>query len=169
MQCGNNIRQLGLALHNFHSAHGRFPSGGIAHTEQLSSQCPPGYSGGSGNGGEYQGPGWSILILPYIEQTNRYDLFDFDGSFSARLTDLTTQVNEDTQWVPNPNFQCPSDPNSGPRGAKLLRRTPTCNHGEICGRVASTFSADPDDLSSCPAGTVGTQFHRPACSVVAST
>ena len=42
MQCGNNIRQLGLALHNFHSAHGRFPSGGIAHTEQLSSQCPVG-------------------------------------------------------------------------------------------------------------------------------
>ena len=55
------------------------------------------------------------------------------------------------------------------RGVKLLRRTATCNHGGICGRVVSTFSADPYDRSSRPAGTVGTQFHRPACSVVAST
>ena len=113
MQCCNKLKQIGLAFHNYHSSHRVFPPGGIAFEDrpQLTSICPPGF-GSSGDGGPLQGPGWSILILPYIEQGARHKEFDFTGTFAARLTDGCTQLNKDLQWKPNSVYQCPSDPHS---------------------------------------------------------
>lgn len=62
MTCSNNLKQMGLAIHNFESANSLTPSVG---------QCESSTSGVT-----YTVHGWSVLILPYIEQNNVYTMFD---------------------------------------------------------------------------------------------
>ncbi len=63
MKCANNLKQLGLALHNYHSAHEAFPSGGTNPTVSV----PNTYSSA-----------WSVLatLNPYLEQTAIFNLLD---------------------------------------------------------------------------------------------
>src|SRR5262249_27721369 len=56
-KCGNNVKQLGLAFHTYHSSFGSFPSG-------------------TGRPGVYWTPGWASMLLPYLEQDNIYRLLD---------------------------------------------------------------------------------------------
>lgn len=62
--CANNLKQIGLALQNFHDANKCFP--------------PSGWTmAGSGNpAGKYVG--WRAMILPYVEQTSLQKLYDFN-------------------------------------------------------------------------------------------
>jgi len=59
-QCNNNFRQVGLALHNYHSSHGTFPPATIYFQSPF-----------------YNGWNWTALILPYLEQQPIYELWDF--------------------------------------------------------------------------------------------
>src|SRR5438045_8783269 len=61
LKCQNNLKQIGLAMHNFHSAMDRLPSG------YLSTKPGPGLSDDNGPGW-----GWGALLLPYLEQDNLY-------------------------------------------------------------------------------------------------
>lgn len=60
-QCQNNLKQIGLACHNYHDA---FKS------------LPPGYLA-SGVSGTSPGWGWGAFLLPYIEQNGLHSTFDF--------------------------------------------------------------------------------------------
>ena len=68
VQCYNNLKQFGLALHNYHDATGGLPS---CHIET----CPPGTKAGTEGTCSYFG-GWNIDILPYIEQGNLLTLYN---------------------------------------------------------------------------------------------
>jgi len=61
--CKNNMRQIGLALHNYHSALGVFPPGVL------------GTSGGTAQNQLLHT--WETLILEYVEQTNVHQAYDF--------------------------------------------------------------------------------------------
>jgi prepilin-type N-terminal cleavage/methylation domain-containing protein len=63
MRCKNNLKQIGLALHGYHDAHGVFPPG-------YASNAPD--SDGTGPGW-----GWASFVLPNLEQDNLYRLIDF--------------------------------------------------------------------------------------------
>src|SRR4051812_22935958 len=65
MSCQNNLKQVGLSLHNFHDANGTFPKGG--------EQSPAGGYGHS----------FWMYLLPYIEQDNLFNQFDRKGQNSA--------------------------------------------------------------------------------------
>ncbi len=54
--CKNNMKQLGIALHNYHDTHGLFPSGGLSAGNQLS---------------------WCAMILPEADQAPLYKQFNF--------------------------------------------------------------------------------------------
>src|SRR6266581_1794100 len=69
MQCSNNLKQIGLALHNFHDSTGSFP---------------PGYIDGNTNANTDAtfdvGPGWgwAAFLLPYLEQNTVYQQINFN-------------------------------------------------------------------------------------------
>ncbi|QDU64465.1 Type II secretion system protein G precursor [Planctomycetes bacterium Pan216] len=100
VQCRNKLKQMGLALLNYHDAHSLFPPGSVI----SSTACDL-------STGARRGAPWSVLVLPYLDELSRYDQFDFDGSF-ASIANESTNVNEPFQIVPNAKFQCPSDSNS---------------------------------------------------------
>ena len=61
MQCANNLKQMGLAVHNYHDAYRCFPPGGITEGE-----C----------GTQRSRINWAIAILPYIEEKTLHDRYD---------------------------------------------------------------------------------------------
>ena len=91
-QCSNNLKQLGLALHNYHDTYRCFPSG----------WCNKG-------GNDINLWGWSALILPYIEQKPLHDQLDVGD---IHLEDLTTSLlNGNSVGIlsqPISSFRCPS-------------------------------------------------------------
>src|SRR5215208_6917797 len=66
MQCSNNLKQIGIALHTHNDSVGSLPPGAQA--------AVPALAPGTGN---VQGTTYLVLILPYIEQDNLYKQYDF--------------------------------------------------------------------------------------------
>ncbi|OWK45103.1 DUF1559 domain-containing protein [Fimbriiglobus ruber] len=66
LKCQNNLKQLGVAMHNYHSTNGTFPAGSVV--------CPT----STGYGHTY----W-ILLLPYLEQAALYGKLDLTGKASG--------------------------------------------------------------------------------------
>jgi prepilin-type N-terminal cleavage/methylation domain-containing protein len=61
MKCQNNLKQIGLALHNYVGTVGNFPPAFVCNPPLIpANDAPPGW-------------GWAVWILPYIEQNNLYN------------------------------------------------------------------------------------------------
>ena len=99
MQCNNNLKQFGLALHNYHSAHGRFPPGTISKDE--------------GGEGIFRKPEWPYLIvhlLPFLEQQGMLDLLDVNPPLTSPSRYNAANVwPQGIQTASVSTFQCPSD------------------------------------------------------------
>ena len=120
-ECSNKIRQLALACHNYHSAHGNFPPG-VA-TDRVVDFSTPNSLEQSLDG--HRGAPWSVTILPFIEQNNAFDNLDLSEEFSRHLRAglATDAVNYLPGRIPMESFMCPSifgelslgedDPNTG--------------------------------------------------------
>lgn len=97
-QCRNNLKQLGLALHNYHDNYGVFPFG---MTDTV-----------WGNA-EILGDGWawSTAILPMLDQANTYNQFNFSSNpYSCNPCGATTLAgNQAVIAHPIGLFTCPSD------------------------------------------------------------
>lgn len=106
LKCQNNLKQVGLALHNYESSQRRFPACGLYPQAATASDA------------------WSVHahILPYIEQANLFLQVDF--SLAANVQDPVTR-----QKIPI--FVCPSEINSKMKeatsttGANAINRWPT--------------------------------------------
>src|SRR5437870_828442 len=71
-KCVNNIRQIGIAVQNYHDARKYYP-------QYHAAVPPPGKSDNdyaTSTGYKWAGPLWSITILPYMEEQSLYDSFD---------------------------------------------------------------------------------------------
>ena len=108
MQCVNNLKQIGLAIQNFHSARSQLPDSHTWH------RVPADYADWWNQlDGKISGRGWITLTLPYLEQQARYDQMEpyFTGEFDPigngtgiDHLDLVEVVNQ-----PVAGFRCPSD------------------------------------------------------------
>ena len=98
MQCANHIKQLSLALHNYHDTHSGFPA--------LSD-----YKGTTSSGNRDWGP--IYRLMPFYEQQARYDLINTDGPGNTWTSHSSLQGNIAT-------LLCPSDGNG-----KNAAHTPT--------------------------------------------
>ncbi|QDT44860.1 Type II secretion system protein G precursor [Gimesia alba] len=93
--CKNNLKQLGLALHNYHETHRLFPPGMIYRVVTTSSP------------GGKRTP-FCVHLLPYIDQANIYNLYDHDQNWHATVHDPQPAGNG-VRLVPIPVWQCPTD------------------------------------------------------------
>jgi type II secretory pathway pseudopilin PulG len=70
--CANNLKQIGLAIHNFHDTYGGFPNRGHTWNTDISYDRT-----GNPQNFKYQQAGWGYQILPFIEQDNLYMTPDY--------------------------------------------------------------------------------------------
>ncbi|HWL10640.1 MAG TPA: DUF1559 domain-containing protein [Planctomicrobium sp.] len=95
-QCKNNLKQLGLALHNYHDTYGMFPLGA------------------TGSRNNRPQVSWHVRILPFIDQTALYNQIDMAGTTANAVEGLLPDGRR-VRAVTMPAFMCPSDPNNQPR------------------------------------------------------
>jgi len=127
-QCTNNLKQIGLALHNFHDTYGRLPA---ASHDPLFAQ--PANSGNYPNNAHRWG--FTVLILPYIEQKQMYDdLYqNYIGKVDANGTSYSPWYNfvHTQTWINT--YVCPSDARARQIMSQNGGKTPTsykCNRGD---------------------------------------
>ena len=92
-QCKNNLKQIGLAMHNYHEIYGSFPPGYIAKIPQNKTSS------------ERSLYGWGAFILPQIDQAPLFNLLGVGNTLLE--TNLTTNLA--ALQTPIPAFRCPSD------------------------------------------------------------
>jgi prepilin-type N-terminal cleavage/methylation domain-containing protein len=100
-QCQNNMKQIGLGIHNFESAYGWLPPARVDSApgfpvQEFNTPAPA-------TGNISHGPG--TILLPYLEQENVYRIYRFDRTFSDPLN--TPAVSQRLKV-----FLCPSTPSS---------------------------------------------------------
>ena len=92
-ECKNNLKQIGIALHNYHDVHNVFPPGYIA--RNVASTDPAAVEDGSGFA-------WGTMILPMMDQSPLYNQFNLNA-------DCRDAANLAAGRVFLPGFRCPSD------------------------------------------------------------
>ena len=122
MQCHNNLKQIGLALHNYNSTHLVFPpsalagsgAGGCEATELAIEDNPSDCT-------EYQS--WTALILPYLDQASFAQQYDYNSPWSSLRNRplVATRLSL---------FQCPSTPSQ-----------PTTDTHHVIGAAAGDYGA----------------------------
>jgi prepilin-type N-terminal cleavage/methylation domain-containing protein len=112
MQCGNNLKQMALACHNYHDAKKELPPGGV-HTTH--GQAP---AVGNSITGVF------IELLPYIEQQNLYSRYDKDPT----LLGCFDPVNQPVVQTFISGYICPSDPFSE---SMRLAKVPTAPNADF--------------------------------------
>ncbi|QDT63821.1 DUF1559 domain-containing protein [Calycomorphotria hydatis] len=99
-ECKNNLRQIGIALHNYHDAHRVFPAGYYTHFTS-DGTGPASASIDVDTWDAAPGWGWGTMILPFMEQANIYNSFDLNQPVWAA-------ANADAIKSYIPAFHCPS-------------------------------------------------------------
>jgi len=153
-QCKNNLKQIGLAIHNFESVYGRFPAANLMEwSTQLGNDgldpSPPGYPDYTNS------PDIGLLpqILPQIEQANLYtkmgttkgidDHYLTPSAVGSYKTPGASWFDDAPTWTlaqtKMPMFECPSDPQDG-ADFVLWHRVIACTSG-----IVSFGDDDPTD------------------------
>ncbi len=86
VQCSNNMKQIGLALHMYHDSNRRLPAGWIGDEPE----GEPGWA-------------WSAQILPFMEKVSVHEQINFN-------IPVDDHYHEDLRQARIPTFLCPSDP-----------------------------------------------------------
>ena len=92
-QCKNNLKQIGLALHNYHGTVGVFPPGYVAADIIDPENTAPGW-------------GWGSMLLPYLEQASVFNGCNFDLAIEHPANTTTGRTRLDV-------FICPTDIRTG--------------------------------------------------------
>jgi prepilin-type N-terminal cleavage/methylation domain-containing protein/prepilin-type processing-associated H-X9-DG protein len=107
LQCANNFRQAGVALHNYHSAKNCFPSGAMDMHRT----------------GDWKLWSWSTFLLPFIEQQAVYDMIDFRAAHY-----WGSSINQRAAGTLISTYTCVSDPQTG-TGVLVSSSTPNQQAG----------------------------------------
>jgi prepilin-type processing-associated H-X9-DG protein len=116
LQCANNLKQLGLALHGYHAQYNQFPFNSAWYPFSTNRKGP-----------------MHVKLLPYTEQSNFYSKLDMQGDVVAQISGDAT-----LKSMILPLFRCPSDTfarlnsnqeavcNYAPSQGDQRRNTPNC-------------------------------------------
>ena len=95
-QFGNNVRQLGVAFHNYHDTVGRFPPGGVHH---LGGPAQKTWQNADSPGWRAS---WLVFLLPYLEREGLYQQYNFS------VPPNQSAASAEVVATPIPTFICPS-------------------------------------------------------------
>ncbi|MBX6315587.1 MAG: DUF1559 domain-containing protein [Isosphaeraceae bacterium] len=98
-QCTNNLKQIGLALHNYHDALGSFPPLQV-----------PGRDASTGTASAWWGPGVLVQLIGFMEGKALYNAFNFNAPCVIGCTKPGQLVNTTVRNASVASFLCPSDP-----------------------------------------------------------
>ncbi len=144
-QCTNNLKQIAVAVHNYHDIHKAIPPvvGGVRTGTPYGGSCP-GWTWSTGFS-------WRSMILPQIEQQSLYDRMDLSkvtlgcyppgdpsGGF-PRLGDVEPANPNSPGYTVIPTFMCPSDP------TRQVGSDAPANYAGIWGDTAKLGSAADAD------------------------
>ena len=108
-QCKNNLKQIGLALHNYHDVHTIFPQVRVLDLNNFPGSCTAGW----------QRPGgfsWRVLILPFMDQSPLYETIDFtDHLYTGGCASSSSSWATADKTIISA-FLCPSDPSQVIKG-----------------------------------------------------
>jgi prepilin-type N-terminal cleavage/methylation domain-containing protein len=127
MQCTNHLKQIGIALHNYHDLNDAFPP------------TRTGWDDTTGGNGNHSGTSYIVPLLPFLEQQNAYE-----GIAAQRFRPGYTTGNTEYNALNCSTLGCPSDPGfKAPRHIGVTSSTPgrqrccyvgsggdTCAHSE---------------------------------------
>jgi prepilin-type processing-associated H-X9-DG protein/prepilin-type N-terminal cleavage/methylation domain-containing protein len=120
-QCTNNLKQIGLALHNYHDTHGCFPMGWMIEDDL---------------GGNISGWGWQVYLMPFMEQGALYDAIDPNH---LDLYDVYTNMSGTPEFrsILRTDFdgtRCPSDDTDSPNPNRDLQGYDVATSNYICSK-----------------------------------
>lgn len=122
-QCNNNLKQIGIAMINYHDVYGSFPPAFLA----------------DANGRPMHS--WRVLILPYMEQQAVYARYKFDEPWDG-------PNNRQLAALIPPPYRCPSDAASGPGGTTTNYAAVTGPGTLFDGVTSSNFATITDGTSN---------------------
>jgi len=96
MKCSNNLKQLGLGLHNYHDTNNFLPPGGGNDVAPF----------GTGTAVDQWGSSWKVFLLPFIEQDNLHRKWEFNNNSGWLNANNKNLISTTTISV----YRCPSTP-----------------------------------------------------------
>jgi prepilin-type N-terminal cleavage/methylation domain-containing protein len=129
MSCSNNLKQLGVACHSYQDANasaGTLPPAVLVYN-------------GSWTDENSIGPPWTVLILPYIEQSNLYN--QVQNSITNQINKSNDQTWKNIRSVQIKTFTCPSESNASVPGTRTWGNWARGNYG------ANAGAGDPGNLT----------------------
>jgi len=126
MACNNNLRQMGIGLHDYHNTYGCFPPGGLEYRWTWDAttnryKYP--------NGRQFA---WSAFLLPFIEQEPLYQKIDFNKKFDDA-------ANAEAAAVVISTYICPTVP----RSSYLAHGRGVTDYGGIHGERITSRNTPP--------------------------
>jgi prepilin-type N-terminal cleavage/methylation domain-containing protein/prepilin-type processing-associated H-X9-DG protein len=142
-QCSNNLKQIGLAMHNYHGAIGVFPPGYLSATQNNSSDP----------GAVELGPGWAwaTMLMGHVEQSALYNALNF-------VMPITDPASLTVRTVGLSLFLCPSSVGSGPAALQFGSAPPGTVVINDLAAGQYVASAGQFDIADSPASNNGVFF-----------
>ncbi|MEM7812871.1 MAG: DUF1559 domain-containing protein [Planctomycetota bacterium] len=103
--CKNNLKQIGLAIHNYHDTYNRLVMGVLTQHDEYNGQpCQNGLDFADSRCGQWS---WAAMLLPFMEENSLFQSLEVgDTLLSDALTD---PAKRELMQTPQAKFRCPSD------------------------------------------------------------
>jgi len=144
-QCSNNLKQLGVAMHNYHDTYGTLPMGMISTTRQ----------GGFGTAGRWC---WSAYLLPYVEQQALYREIRISGVDKNWWTYGNAVDNATVLQMmqrPIPAYRCPSATSKGTNPNRQKDGATVATSNYVAVNSSDQLQTDPGSPTADPQGADG--------------
>ena len=133
-QCRNNLRQLGLALHNYESSHGVFPPSKIGAIGLNTGHCEQNEVEIEDNPGHCtEFAAWTVMCLPMIDQAGLSDAYTTEQPWSSL-------VNRPVVRAPLEVFVCPTTPQAGRPDRHHVRGAAPTDYGAVTAVKRQVFT-----------------------------
>ena len=132
--CKNNLKQIGLAFHNYHDTHNTLPPGRIEQPETLGVITPD-----DANVGNWA---WGAYILPFMDQASLYNVLQVGSGKSLMEVLNDSAVRNEVTKNALPAFRCPSD--VGEDQVDSIRQVKSLDNTTIVQPMRSNYVASND-------------------------